>query len=86
MLHPEIPPENFARHISPELPDPVRLRQILVYSIKREMECLNKSDPLQSVIGEVFEEVYQDLLQKKINTSWYHREVCLVLNARHSLA
>ena len=37
-IHGDVPAEQFFRHISADLPDPVRLRQLFIYSFQRIMD------------------------------------------------
>lgn len=74
VLHPDIQSFDFCRHVSPDLPDPVRLRQLLIYAVQRDLNTQN-SDLLAASAGKiVMKQVLKRLAQKKINTSWYHRE------------
>jgi hypothetical protein len=45
-LHSDIPVEHFSRHISPDLPDPVRMRQLFIYGFQRDSEMSNANDLL----------------------------------------
>ena len=74
-LHGEIQPDQFHQHISPELPDPVRLRQILVYAFQRMLDEMSTETEVDHATKHVMHRLFQDLITKKVNTSWYHREV-----------
>jgi hypothetical protein len=68
IVHEEIDPQEFHRHVSVDLPDPLRLRQVLVYCLQKEVSQAQDEDSKQKLSS-----VLQDLLLKNINTSWYHR-------------
>lgn len=85
-VHDDVAPEDFSKHVSPDLPDPVRLRQIIVYALQKEMSQMKpsssdsiKSDQMSADkmvdlgVQMLMEELMMDLLKKKVNTSWYHR-------------
>jgi hypothetical protein len=72
-LHPDIQPQDFCQHISPELPDPVRMRQLLVYGLQHHLHHLGE-DAVSVGVAEVLESaLLQPLLTKKLQVSWYHR-------------
>ena len=40
-VHADVPMSDLCQHISVDLPDPVRLRQLLVYSLQRQIDALS---------------------------------------------
>ncbi|ODQ52766.1 hypothetical protein SAICODRAFT_30561 [Saitoella complicata NRRL Y-17804] len=77
--HPEIPYEDFHKHISVDLPEPLRMKQLLAWCSRRALdEQKAKERPADSSSGAIAraiaEEVLKDLIDNKINTSWYSRE------------
>jgi hypothetical protein len=46
-IHPEISPEDFHKHVNGSLPDPLRLRQIVVYAIDHYLSTTPYSSRLQ---------------------------------------
>ena len=49
LIHGDIAPDAFHRHISMELPNPVRLRQLLIYSFQRELEATQQKEQMDEV-------------------------------------
>ncbi|RUS20308.1 hypothetical protein BC937DRAFT_95505 [Endogone sp. FLAS-F59071] len=61
--HASIMPQDFYRHISPELPGPVRMKQLLAWCGRRAIEAQPSSTSNRKA----------EELGSQINTSWYHR-------------
>ncbi len=78
--HDSIDTHVYYRHIDSEQSDPVRMRQLLLWcgqkAIKKSKE--KKQDVLEGLVTQVQDKIVQDLISKKINTSWYHRPVCFL--------
>ncbi|KAJ2232120.1 hypothetical protein IWW45_005204 [Coemansia sp. RSA 485] len=75
---------DFYRHISPELPEPIRLRQLLAWSARRTAVPMDDwpeeiPDPVKKLLSDVLREAVDDMhsaFEKgEIATSWYHRPV-----------
>ncbi|KAJ2780802.1 hypothetical protein GGI15_003418 [Coemansia interrupta] len=82
--HASVGSSDFFRHISPELPEPVRLRQLLAW-------CARRAPPpsaawpsglpagVQKLLGDALREATDDMHsafeKEAIVTSWYHRPV-----------
>lgn len=89
--HPEIEAGEFYNHINPDLPGPLRMRQLLIWTLQRQLAkqsegpfpgvrdfrlCLLPNMLPDTVkTKEALEEVVQRLIHKQINVSWYQREV-----------
>ncbi|KAJ2120287.1 hypothetical protein IW147_005203 [Coemansia sp. RSA 720] len=79
--HDSVSTQDFYRHISPELPEPVRLRQLLAWCARRTAvapEWPNElPDHVQQLLSDVYKEAADDvhsaLERGEIATSWYHR-------------
>ncbi|CAG8631006.1 8385_t:CDS:2 [Acaulospora morrowiae] len=72
--HPDVKSSDFFRHIQPDLPGPKKLRQLLTWCGKRAMNESKTKDLNALKIARIVEqEVLNDLMDSKINTSWYHR-------------
>ncbi|KAI3646650.1 hypothetical protein MP228_009578 [Amoeboaphelidium protococcarum] len=67
-VHNDVPSTQFVNHIQPDLPDPIRMKQLLLYCISRIKD--QQSDIQVSI---VLQDIYQALLDGQINCSWYHR-------------
>ncbi|KAI3633177.1 hypothetical protein MIR68_008715 [Amoeboaphelidium protococcarum] len=67
-VHHDVPSTQFVNHIQPDLPDPIRMKQLLLYCISRIKD--QQSDIQVSI---VLQDIYQALLDGQINCSWYHR-------------
>jgi kinetochore protein Mis13/DSN1 len=92
--HPDVAHEDFHKHIKADFPEPVRMKQLLAWCARRALDeqkakyastesanaaaigiyMMVKADSAR-VIGE---EVLRDLIENRISTSWYHRQVLSV--------
>lgn len=87
--HESIPPLNFYKHLNQDLPEPHRMRQLLAWCLKRQLDDDKKSDDSSNRRSKLFnneeliakniatvikEEVLRDLVDGKIKTSWWNRE------------
>ncbi|KAJ2557814.1 hypothetical protein EV175_001120 [Coemansia sp. RSA 1933] len=81
--HESVDPADFYRHISPELPEPIRLRQLLAWCARRTStppewpkelpEHVQKL--LQDSLREAVDDIHSAFERGDIATSWYHRPV-----------
>ncbi|CAI2181229.1 14717_t:CDS:2 [Funneliformis geosporum] len=72
--HPDISHKEFYRHIQQDLPGPIKLRQILSWCGQRALENQRLKDENALQITKIIEaDILNDLMDCKINTSWYHR-------------
>jgi kinetochore protein Mis13/DSN1 len=75
-LHPDISHKEFYRHIQSDLPGPIKLRQLLTWCGQRALENQNSKDENALKIAKIVEtDILSDLMDSKINTSWYYRNV-----------
>ncbi|KAK9693709.1 hypothetical protein K7432_013769 [Basidiobolus ranarum] len=74
--HPSIRTEELYRHISPEVPDPIRMKQLLTWCAQRAMDSQkNRGDPEAFQIAKTIQEsIVSMLVNNQVNTSWYHRQ------------
>lgn len=82
--HPDIPASEFYKHISEDLPDPVRMKQLLAWCARRVLDDSKTRPSLHgketdeelqaaNIARTIEEEVLKDLIDNKITTSWYHQ-------------
>ncbi|KAI9505896.1 Mis12-Mtw1 protein family-domain-containing protein [Coemansia spiralis] len=73
---------DFYRHISPELPEPIRLRQLLAWCARRtavpstwpELPA-HVQTLLQDALKEATDDIHSAFERGEIATSWYHRPI-----------
>ncbi|KAJ1803966.1 hypothetical protein LPJ75_005723, partial [Coemansia sp. RSA 2598] len=82
--HESVGSSDFYRHISPELPEPIRLRQLLAWSARRAEVPMGKwpdelpdfvKKLLDDVLREAVDDMHSAFEKGEIATSWYHRPV-----------
>ncbi|KAJ2661513.1 hypothetical protein IWW48_002380 [Coemansia sp. RSA 1200] len=82
--HESVGSADFYRHISPELPEPIRLRQLLAWCARRTDTPSSKwpselPDPVQKLLQDALREAVDDIHSAfergDIATSWYHRPI-----------
>lgn len=74
--------ESMFRHISEKLSDPMRLKQLWIWLVQRQLDtCFEDdgkfaslSDSQQAVVQKVLEKLHQSLLDNKVNMSWFARD------------
>jgi hypothetical protein len=79
--HPDVTPAEFYKHIGVEMPDPIRMKQLLGWCARRALEeskattqSQHSDAALVDKIARIIEEdVIRDLADGKITTSWYGR-------------
>ncbi|KAJ3071437.1 hypothetical protein HDU98_005331, partial [Podochytrium sp. JEL0797] len=74
--HRDVSPSEFYRSVDADESDPIRLRQILLWCAKIAKEDMVRdltvaNDPK---VLKMYDAVIAGITNKKINTSWYHRE------------
>ncbi|KAH3662284.1 hypothetical protein OGAPHI_005533 [Ogataea philodendri] len=71
--HPEIPDEELYKHISQDLPDPHKMRQLLVWCAKRAAKetSKKKNSTAKNIANVIKDEIIRDLADGKISTSWW---------------
>ncbi|RIB17057.1 kinetochore-associated protein Dsn1/Mis13 [Gigaspora rosea] len=73
--HPDVNSNEFFRHIQAELPEPIKLRQLLAWCGLRSLDKQTSADENALKIAKIIEqEVLNDLIDGKISTSWYNRQ------------
>lgn len=65
--HSSIQDSEYYRHISPDLPGPLRMKQLVLWGL----ESLSKQHS-QSPLSTVIESTIQSLLDNQLSLSWYH--------------
>ncbi|KAJ2797257.1 hypothetical protein H4R20_005248, partial [Coemansia guatemalensis] len=81
--HDSVDAADFYRHISPELPEPIRLRQLLAWCARRTSAPPawpeDLPDPVKSLLSDALKEAVDDIHSAfergEIATSWYHRPI-----------
>ncbi|KAJ2783568.1 hypothetical protein H4R18_001621 [Coemansia javaensis] len=81
--HATVAAADFYRHISPELPEPIRLRQLLAWCARRTSEPPewpgglpeHVKRLLSDAVREAADDVHSAFERGEIATSWYHRPV-----------
>ncbi|KAI9286259.1 Mis12-Mtw1 protein family-domain-containing protein [Umbelopsis sp. AD052] len=76
--HPHLEAKNFYKHIMPDLPDPVRMRQLLAWCghtvmSQKESKADNKMSVAETTAYSIQKAILKQLQDGKINTSWYTR-------------
>ncbi|OWB79047.1 hypothetical protein B5S32_g3256 [[Candida] boidinii] len=81
--HEDVPEDDFYKHLDNSLPEPHRMRQLLIWSCKRLISKEKKSnedykltesgynDLSIKIANSIKEEIVKDLVDGKINTSWW---------------
>ncbi|CAJ0845852.1 551_t:CDS:2, partial [Entrophospora sp. SA101] len=68
--HPDIKTEDFYRHIQPELPNPVRLKQLLMWCAQRTLGTQkHENEKVLNIVKKVQKDVIRDLSENIISTS-----------------
>ncbi|KAJ2159129.1 hypothetical protein GGF46_003252 [Coemansia sp. RSA 552] len=83
MPHDSVNAADFYRHISPELPEPIRLRQLLAWCARRTAVAPRWASELpdhvrqllSDAMREAVEDVHSAFEKGEIATSWYHRPI-----------
>ncbi|KAI8832039.1 Mis12-Mtw1 protein family-domain-containing protein [Chytridium lagenaria] len=75
MPHETIDPSEFYRHIDAEQSEPIRMRQLLIWCAKRAAPSISipTNPDINAILEKAKECIVQGLIDKSINTSWYHR-------------
>lgn len=70
--HDSIPHSEYCRHISPDLPGPLRMKQLVLWGL--DVLCKQYDSNNQfSILNQVIQEAIQALVQNQISLSWYHK-------------
>ncbi|KAG7902128.1 hypothetical protein KL905_000632 [Ogataea polymorpha] len=72
----EIPVEELYKHVSQDLPDPHKMRQLMVWCAKRGASKAprKKISTAESIANVIEDELIRDIADGKINTSWWLAE------------
>ncbi|CCJ31029.1 unnamed protein product [Pneumocystis jirovecii] len=81
--HPSISHESFFKHISEDLPEAVRMKQLLVWCAKRALDDqkmyetggIEEGKEAVLLARKIGEEILSDLIENRLSASWYCREV-----------
>ena len=74
--HSTIPTLDYFKYIDPDQSDPVRLRQLLVWTAEQvKVSDKHVEKNVKPLLKKVVANVLQGLVSREINTSWYHRPV-----------
>ncbi|KAJ2823477.1 hypothetical protein GGI24_003672, partial [Coemansia furcata] len=84
--HDSVSAGDFYRHISPELPEPIRLRQLLAWCARRTASNVSQGGwpvelppgvrrVLDDALREAVDDMHSAFEKGAIATSWYHRPV-----------
>ncbi|PIA13163.1 hypothetical protein COEREDRAFT_83681 [Coemansia reversa NRRL 1564] len=81
--HDSVDAADFYRHISPELPEPIRLRQLLAWCARRTSAPPTWPDELPEAVKlllsealrEAVDDIHSAFERGEIATSWYHRPI-----------
>ncbi|KAJ1920242.1 hypothetical protein H4219_001475 [Mycoemilia scoparia] len=74
--HESVSMSDFYRHISPELPEPVRLRQLLTWCSRRlDLHTLIPGKPVHPIAQSVIDDMQRSLESGKVYLSWYRRTI-----------
>lgn len=74
--HSNVKMADFYKHISPELPEPLRMRQLLAWCLRRvidDQKVDSKDVHALKIARVIQEDIYKDLVDNKIDVSWYSR-------------
>ncbi|KAJ2850416.1 hypothetical protein IWW36_001905 [Coemansia brasiliensis] len=83
MPHDAVDASDFYRHISPEMPEPIRLRQLLAWCARKTAQVPEWPKELPSHVAqllsdaarEAVDDIHSAFERGEIATSWYHRPV-----------
>ncbi|KAF9899694.1 hypothetical protein BX616_002889 [Lobosporangium transversale] len=72
--HPSIDPKNFFRHIAPDDPQPIRMKQLMTWCARKtiDLQKTHHQSALKVAKG-VEEDVLEMLIAGQISVSWYNR-------------
>ena len=79
MPHPDIARTEFYKHVSAEMPEPIRMKQLLIWCARRALvgiKDVNKQEDVNpgAIARVICDEIVRDLMEGKITTSWYSRD------------
>lgn len=80
--HADVPVEDFYKHLDNDVPDPHKMRSLLIWCGKKLLsqdklktgKRNNDEITLFNILKVIKEEIVRDLVEGRINTSWYNRE------------
>ncbi|CAG8545961.1 4908_t:CDS:2 [Ambispora gerdemannii] len=78
-LHANLDEHEFYRHVDPQLPGPIKMKNLIVWcgqrAIEKQKSQENSSEKhILSIAKVVQEEILSKLMNGNINISWYHRK------------
>lgn len=75
--HDNIDPQDYYKFLNTSMPDPNRMRQLLVWCFKKALlqhQSLNTSETVRGITKVIADEFLDGLTNGKISTSWYNRQ------------
>jgi hypothetical protein len=73
--HDSIPDAEYYRHISPDLPSPLRMKQLMLWGLEGLVKTRKASDsPISKILSQVYEQTIQSLLSNQLSLSWYNAQ------------
>ena len=75
--HADIASKDYHQHISADLPEPLRMRQLLLWSLEKQIVKLSKMENNAAAVKvmKTLEQLSQNLIHRQINVSWYNYKV-----------
>lgn len=80
IAHPDLPSEEFYKFISATIPEPVRMKQLLVWTArqiidqqKKKYPATHENAPSAAIARAIEEEVLKDIIENRVELSWYSR-------------
>ncbi|ANZ75815.1 BA75_02700T0 [Komagataella pastoris] len=73
--HDDVEIKHFHKHLDESLPEPHRMRQLLIWTGKRllKKKQTHKDNTIVNIAKVIKEELIRDLIDGKLNTSWWNR-------------
>lgn len=73
--HDNIDPQDYYKFLNSSMPDPNRMRQLLIWCFKKALQNQGKSsETVRGITKVITDEFLEGLTNGKISTSWYNRQ------------
>lgn len=73
--HDNIDPQDYYKFLNSSMPDPNRMRQLLIWCFKKALQNKGKSsETVRGITKVITDEFLEGLTNGKISTSWYNRQ------------